>query len=138
MAFVFNGGTKKGFWRCGSINAGACGSDPYGAIYANNCSSNGGYELIGVDVWAARRANAWSSSVTIDIYAATESGAVIDLCVSIGTDHMTGGPPYPSQPPASGYSFQKKSVTTDVCALACPTTKLATVTVNEDGTFSIA
>lgn len=132
MAFVFNGGTKTGFWKCGSLGAGSCGSDPYGAIAATGCGSQGGYQLIVVDVWAARRANAWSSSVTIDVYAATEPAGTIDLCASIGL--IGASVPVPS---ATGY-LVKKSITTELAALACPTVVKATITVNEDGSVSIA
>lgn len=135
IAGVFNGGTLTGSYKFGSISGANCGSDPYLFSVAVSSSTQGGYLALLVDVWAARRANAWSSSVTIDVYAATEPAMTVDLCVSIA---LVQPIPYTILPfDSTGTYLVKKSVTTQLAALACPSVKKATVTVNEDGTVSI-
>lgn len=71
-----------------------------------------------VDVWAAHKDGVWSSSTTILFYAGG-----IELTSTVkAKDHVT--------------TLSSGSVTSNV--YSCGSTLLATVTVNDDGTFSVA
>jgi hypothetical protein len=109
MAVNFNGRGKVG--DAGS----SCGGfDPYvtGISFT---------DYLTVDVWAALRAGVWSSSCIIQVYMATGAPIV--------------GEQIQAYPP-SGSLGVTKNVTTQ--AGTCGTVVLATITVNDDGTYSIA
>ena len=83
-----------------------------------------------VDIWKAYRDAVWTSSTTIDIY-----------------DYVFGGPASrtyicgiaDASPSGSAGFITSDSVTVSVPAgVGPPTAKVATITVNDDGTFSIA
>lgn len=98
----------------GKVGLACGGSDTYLTVGV-------GGDVIYIDVWAARRAGVWSSSVTIDVYAA--AGSALSDTVEA----------YPS------FNFSavvSKSITDEVAG--CGTVVKATITVNDDGTFSIA
>ena len=110
MAVVFNGGAKVG-----DPSLTDCGTDAYVDAAVTIGS------LIQVDVWAAYRAGAWTSSVTILVYHGQSAPA---CTLEAGPDYAT--PVTKAITPQAGTT----------CAAV--TTLKATVTVNDDGTFSIA
>ncbi len=122
LAVVFNGGTKSGVYQSGGSSL-SCGSDSYvtvdGSAFVN-------VRLL-VDVWSAFRASAWASSVTIDIYAGVgfSTHTIKTYASREGNWSSVAGD-------------QSKSASVPPRTSACPAVKIATVTVNDDGTFSIA
>jgi len=98
-------------------------------ILGGNCSSCAadqyyltcGATAVSIDVWKAYLDGVWTSSTTILVYASKTSGA---------SGNLTTRDP--------------SSTTVDVTAIgadttgSCPTTLQVTITVNDDGTFSVA
>lgn len=78
-------------------------------------------DLIAVDVWGARLASVWSSSVQVEVYL----GSSVVIAANLS-----------AYPAANAAAAVTKSVTSD--STSCGTAVKATVTVNDDGTFSIA
>lgn len=109
----------SGGWWSGSIGRNCAGSDPY--------VSESGRDVF-IDVWKALADGVWSSSVVISIYA-----DMVNNPTSL-TDVIHAGPSTGSSPASasiSGYVPPGIGVT-------CSTTLRATLTVYDDGTFTLA
>lgn len=106
------------------VNGPTCGgSDPYVSLFSlvNDRTA--------IDVWRAYRNGVWTSSCTIAILGRSGSPSSANPCFQYAKiNGLTG--------PAAGQVT--KATGTAPAGSGCPGTLLATVTVNADGSFSIA
>lgn len=109
----------------GLADAASCGADVYVSSLSGSEVPDGGPfdDVILIDVWQAYRDGIWTSSTTVVVaVACATSGAARTLT---------------AQPRNNNAVAVTKSISPQVTGF-CPSTTLATVTINDDGTFSIA
>ena len=133
IACVFNGGSKVGYNCAGSDsyvsssfgNLGTvCGASPY-------CADT---QLL-VNVWKAWRDSAWTSSVTIDVYGyktTLYSPSCLSPYLAVDAEsYRQTGTPCDTACITPGVAWPSRA---DISA--CPTTKLTTITLLDDGTYT--
>lgn len=110
----FDGEISCDFAGRGRVGNLCGGSDSYMVFDAGNGK-------VTVDVWGAYRASVWSSSTTVKVYIQSETAGT--------STRAYVGP--------SGFNRISKETGFDA-PVACPTTLQATVTINDNGSISIA
>jgi hypothetical protein len=112
---------------------GFCGAaSPW--MYWREYSSSGVAGAIGIDVWGALAASAWSSSVTINIAYAVDSAPSTTYIRAYGGGGVASTP----CAPVNGPSFTPSVVTPSTWANMCSSAPTVdTVTMYANGTFSI-
>jgi len=121
----FNATVRVNLAGRGLANGGACGTDTYVSrlVFPEVPDGSTAFnDVVMVDVWQAYRDGIWTSSTTVEIALSSISGSARTLIV---------------QPRNNSAIAVTKSVTPQVTGF-CPSTIKATVTVNDDGTISIA
>lgn len=118
----------------GWANAASCGTDTYVLAFPTSTpgliEEGSGSPLVDpnsqllIDVWGAYRAGVWTSSVTIQIALTTNAATTTTVHAQPVNDQSL--------------RVSKAAVSPQIGALLCSTIVVATVTVNDDGTFSIA
>jgi hypothetical protein len=108
----------SGGWITGSVGQNCAGSDAY-------CTVSG--RDIYIDIWQALAAGVWSSSVVFTIYADMANNPLPDV------DKITVSPESISSPAAANTA----TYTPAAIGAACSSTSRATLTVYDNGTFTL-
>jgi hypothetical protein len=129
LRVIFNSGGPFGlvvnFAGRGKTGKGATGTVLCGVdSYVTTLPIPGASMIVDIDVWQAYRDGIWTSSTTILCYVLAGVFVAHDLQAY----------------PLNSGNIESKNVTPvdSSGAMSCPVTLLATITVNDDGTWSIA
>lgn len=105
-----------GGWLTGKVGFYCVDTDPYVTVV--------NAKLLTIDVWQALNDGEWSSSVVFTIHARKKAG--------VGSGNLQVGPDSP------GPIQQYKTIYDVLDPPACPTSAGTTVTIYDDGTFTLA